>query len=377
MKRLLCLLAATLTMLGIQANPRYCARYIKQHLLYQKGTETNVIDIDMEWPEFIDGTAAIPLQRTLTSTLLGHERCTLDSAYTLFLERFGQSVTQQFSTTPDDSKFCYTTCTLKLLGHQDGRYISMRASYTCTPEKNSTQKGDTVSLLLTYDLANAQVLRLTDLLRTNRLQQGYYGDEVIYNLLAGTKTQLPENIYTLQINDACMVGDDMLIAMSCYDGEDITPFITKVNPERIKSITTKVARRLLTDADSKTFAELYTLPNKIAGDTIYTKTNQAPVFSFNGESIMNYLARNLQLDATVLQQLPSGSRAVISFVIDTHGHILHPCVVSSVNPEIDRELIRTIRLMPAWTPGCVEGKPVNVWCTLPIVLKGGSKNYHR
>lgn len=362
-------IAITMVALTLQANPRYCARYIKQHLLYQAGTETNVIDIDMEWPEFVDGTAAIPLQRMLTRTLLGNERCSLDSAYTKFLARFGQPVTRQFNAIPDDSRFCYITSTLKLIGHQDGRYISMRASYVCSPEKNSTQKGDTISMLLTYDLRNAQILRHTDLLRINRLQQGYYGDDVIYHLLAGAQTALPENIYTLQVNDACLSGTELMIDMSCSDGEQITPFTSKVNPENIKTITTKAVRRLLTDTGNNSFAELYTLPSQIDGDIIYTKADQAPVFNYNGESLMNYFARNLRLDANSLQQLPSGSRVVIAFVVNAQGYIMHPCVVSSVTPEIDRELIRCARLMPRWTPGRIDGKSVNVWCILPIALK--------
>lgn len=367
--RILSMMVVLLSILSIHANPRYCARYIKQHLLYQAGQETNVIDIDLEWPEFVDGTPAIPLQRMLTRTLLGNERCTLDSAYTQFLSRFGSPVTRQFDVTPDDSRFCYVTCNLKLIGHQDGKYISMRANYICQPEKNSTQKGDTVSMLLTYDLRNAQILRLADLLRTNRLQQGYYTDDAIYQLLAGAQTPLPKDIYTLQINDACLSDDALMIEMSSYDGEQITPITSKVAPEHIKGITTKAVRKLLTDTGNNTFAELHNLPAYINGDTIYSKADQAPEFNFNGESLMNYLIRNLRLDVNTIQQLPSGSRAVIAFVVNTQGYILHTRVVGSVNAEIDRELIRTARLMPAWTPGSIGGKPVNVWCMLPIVLK--------
>ena len=157
--------------------------------------------------------------------------------------------------------------------------------------------------------------------------------------------------------------------MSCSDGEQITPFTSKVNPENIKTITTKAVRRLLTDTGNNSFAELYTLPSQIDGDIIYTKADQAPVFNYNGESLMNYFARNLRLDANSLQQLPSGSRVVIAFVVNAQGYIMHPCVVSSVTPEIDRELIRCARLMPRWTPGRIDGKSVNVWCILPIALK--------
>ena len=108
MRRLiLYIIGIVVTAMGAHANPRYCARYVKEHLLYQRGAETNVIDIDMEWPEMVDGSAAVPLQRLLTRTLLGNEHSTLDSAYTRFLARFGKPVTRQFDSIPDDSRFCY------------------------------------------------------------------------------------------------------------------------------------------------------------------------------------------------------------------------------------------------------------------------------
>lgn len=368
MRHLIYIIGIWVTAMGAHANPRYCVSYVKEHLLYQQGAETNVIDIDVEWPEMVDGSAAVPLQRLLTRTLLGNEHSTLDSAYTRFLARFGKPVTRQFDSIPDDSRFCYVSCTLKLTGHRADSYISMRASYVCSPEKNSSQKGDTVSMLLTYDISSGAILRDADLLRINRLRDGYYGDDVIYNLLAGTHTPLPENIYTLQVNDACLADDALLIDMCCNDGERIIPFTTLVAPDRIRSIVTKNVKRLMTGSGTP-LTDLYTLPTRLGGDTIYTRADQAPRFDFNGESMISYLARNLRLDPAAIEQLPAGTRAVIAFIVDTQGHIHRTCVVSSVTPGIDRELIRAARLMPAWTPGVVGGKPANVWCMLPIVLK--------
>lgn len=244
----------------------------------------------------------------------------------------------------------------------------MRASYVCSPEQNSTQKGDTVSMLVTYDLGSGTIMRDADLLRINRLRDGYYGDDVVYNLLAGTHTPLPDNIYTLQVNDACLADDALLIDMCCTDGERITPFTTLVAPDRIRSIVTKNVKRLMSGSVTL-LTDQYMLPTRVDGDTVYTHADQAPRFDFNGESLMNYLARNLRLDPVAIERLPAGARAVIAFIVDASGHIRRPCVVSSATPGIDRELMRAARLMPAWAPGTVGGKPANVWCMLPIVLK--------
>ena len=194
------------------------------------------------------------------------------------------------------------------------------------------------------------------------------GDDVVYNLLAGTHTPLPENIYTLQVNDACLADDALLIDMCCTDGERITPFTTLVAPDRIRSIVTKNVKRLMSGSVTL-LTDQYMLPTRVDGDTVYTHADQAPRFDFNGESLMNYLARNLRLDPVAIERLPAGARAVIAFIVDASGHIRRPCVVSSATPGIDRELMRTARLMPAWAPGTVGGKPANVWCMLPIVLK--------
>ena len=156
--------------------------------------------------------------------------------------------------------------------------------------------------------------------------------------------------------------------MCCTDGERITPFTTLVTPDRIRSIVTKNVKRLMSGSVTL-LTDQYMLPTRVDGDTVYTHADQAPRFDFNGESLMNYLAHNLRLDPVAIERLPAGARAVIAFIVDASGHIRRPCVVSSATPGIDRELMRAARLMPAWAPGTVGGKPANVWCMLPIVLK--------
>ena len=59
MRRLLLLLALMSTLTAL-AEGRYGMRYVKGHWLYQKGSDTNVIDMDLEWPDMIDGTVAVP-----------------------------------------------------------------------------------------------------------------------------------------------------------------------------------------------------------------------------------------------------------------------------------------------------------------------------
>ena len=48
-----------------------CVRYQKDHFFYHRGEEMNVIDIDLEWPEYVDGFQVKNLQAYLAATLFG------------------------------------------------------------------------------------------------------------------------------------------------------------------------------------------------------------------------------------------------------------------------------------------------------------------
>ena len=44
-------------------------------------------------------------------------------------------------------------------------------------------------------------------------------------------------------------------------------------------------------------------------------------------------------------------------------------MVKSVSPELDAEAIRVIQTLSDFNPGTIDGKPVSVYYTLPIMFK--------
>ena len=369
MRKLLLLLAMTATLTAL-ADGNYSMRYVKGHWLYQKGSDTNVIDMNLEWPEMIDGTVAVPLQRALTRMLFGVASNTMDSARAVFFDRFGQPVSRQFEAIPDDSRFCYVTCKLQLLGHRYGRYVSFRVSYQCSPEQYSTQKGDTIQTLITYDMVNGKVMHTADLLRVNRLQGGYADESLIYALLAGADGQLPPQIYALQVGNACLADGGVLIDMGCATDDGMVPFTTTVSVDKVRSLLTKAGRRLIEGAPMTVSTVTYALPMVVGTDTIYNKVDEEPRFEQGGMGLAEYVRRNLQLPEGS-RLTPIGARqAIVAFVVDAEGRAIEPRILFSASPEIDRELVRLIRLMPAWKPAVKDGRKVSVWRKLPITING-------
>jgi hypothetical protein len=55
------ILLATATAMA-QQKGNYSMRYVKKHALLSHEGETNVVNVDMEWPEAMDGAELLPLQ---------------------------------------------------------------------------------------------------------------------------------------------------------------------------------------------------------------------------------------------------------------------------------------------------------------------------
>ena len=63
-------------------------------------------------------------------------------------------------------------------------------------------------------------------------------------------------------------------------------------------------------------------------------------------------------------------RVTLQFVISKKGDVKDVKVArSSGNELLDNEALRVVSMSPAWTPGKVEGKPVDVMFTIPVVFK--------
>ena len=57
---------------------------------------------------------------------------------------------------------------------------------------------------------------------------------------------------------------------------------------------------------------------------------------------------------------------LVQFVVDKEGNVEEVSVFKGVDPYLDAEALRVIKMMPKWKPGKHEGKEVNVKCTIPV-----------
>ena len=61
-------------------------------------------------------------------------------------------------------------------------------------------------------------------------------------------------------------------------------------------------------------------------------------------------------------------RVVLKFMIDTTGTVKNVRVIRGVDSSLDNEAKRVVSMSPKWEPGKIDGKPVNVTYTFPVVF---------
>ena len=105
-----------------------------------------------------------------------------------------------------------------------------------------------------------------------------------------------------------------------------------------------------------------------AGEEIFVVVENQPEFPGGQEAMMKFLADSIRYPRESMEKGVQG-RVICNFVVMKDGSVSDVQVVRGVDPLIDAEAIRVLKLMPDWKPGIQRGKAVNVRYTLPVVFR--------
>ena len=95
---------------------------------------------------------------------------------------------------------------------------------------------------------------------------------------------------------------------------------------------------------------------------------EMPQFEGGERGLMNFISRNIRYPVVAMEQNIQG-RVIVRFVVSDTGEVTQISVLRGIGGGCDEEAMRVVSLMPRWTPGRQDGKPVSVWYTLPIQFK--------
>lgn len=101
---------------------------------------------------------------------------------------------------------------------------------------------------------------------------------------------------------------------------------------------------------------------------VFTTVDEMPEFVGGEDAFMKFILKNLHYPS-VAKGVGIEGRVIIRFVISKTGEVANVEVLRGLDPACDKEAVRVAQMMPAWIPGKQNGKPVNVYFTLPIVYR--------
>lgn len=98
-----------------------------------------------------------------------------------------------------------------------------------------------------------------------------------------------------------------------------------------------------------------------------TVVEHMPEYPGGVNACVNFIKENLRYPAEAAAKGIQG-RVIVQVVVTDEGAIENAKIVRSVDPALDAEAIRVIKLMPKWKPGIHQGKAVSVKYTLPVTF---------
>jgi len=102
-------------------------------------------------------------------------------------------------------------------------------------------------------------------------------------------------------------------------------------------------------------------------DPPFRFVDEIPEFIGGTEAMLTFIQENLKYPAN-----PSGKRingqVFLEFVIEKDGSISNVKVLVGINPDLDAEAVRVVKMMPKWKPGKRKGQPVRCLYSIPIRL---------
>lgn len=102
-----------------------------------------------------------------------------------------------------------------------------------------------------------------------------------------------------------------------------------------------------------------------APQEVFVVVEEMPSFPGGDVELFKFIYDNIQYPEIAKENNIQG-KVIMRFCVTSKGTVDQVSVTRGVDPSLDEEAIRVIKLLPLFKPGKQGGKPVNVWYSIPI-----------
>ena len=349
---------------------KYKVDYVNEKHLFRKGNQVTLLTLVLEWPERLCGSPLPALQNFLTQELFGTASTSMKSGLKAYFESLGE----ELSAMPDEEglKVEYLSFVVRELAWEPDRFVS----FVVAKEKRKSDT-DTAELkqnkLLTYDIVRDKVLRTRDIIRKRYRQGTFYNDELLTKIwkympkdgIVVSADDLPDEVCLLQNNVGVVFNmknnwdNDMIERLVIVPCNEIEVMLTK-SAKDVRFSTKKYVAK----------PELEVVEEVVDTMKVYQTVSEMPQFEGGEKALSEFIAQQVRYPSYE-QLINAEGRTVVSFIVGRDGQVSHPSVIKPVSPGIDREAARVVSAMPKWKPGKMNGEPVNVRFSIPVVFRLG------
>ena len=101
---------------------------------------------------------------------------------------------------------------------------------------------------------------------------------------------------------------------------------------------------------------------------VFVVVEEMPTFPGGDAELMKFINSNIVYPEIAKENNIQG-RVILRFCVTYKGAVDQVQVLKPVDPALDNEAIRVIKMLPPWKPGKQGGKPVNVWYSVPVTFQ--------
>ena len=98
---------------------------------------------------------------------------------------------------------------------------------------------------------------------------------------------------------------------------------------------------------------------------VFVSVEKMPEFPGGDAALLKWIADNISYPTIAAENGVQG-RVACTFTVNSDGSVTDVQVVRPIDPNLDREAIRVLRLLPKFKPGEQRGKPVRVKYSVPV-----------
>lgn len=89
----------------------------------------------------------------------------------------------------------------------------------------------------------------------------------------------------------------------------------------------------------------------------------------NGDEALYVFIGNHTVYPEIAKRAGVEGKLYIQFVVRTDGKVTDVIVQKGIGTGCDEEAVRVVKSLPNWNPGKLNGRPVNVRMSIPIVFR--------